>query len=133
LWLSDTNTELPKPLSLHLKSIKKYVDSNDNVSVRVKSVHNTLDRIIPICKNIGVTRISDITYMDKLFIPNYSIFLPGTQDTIWVYSGKGSSKMQAKASGIVEAIERFCSLCSNYSKNYINGTYLELSKTYDKV
>lgn len=71
--------------------------------------------------------------MDKLFIPNYSIFLPGTQDTIWVYSGKGSSKMQAKASGIMEAIERFCSLSSNYSKNYINGTYLELSKTYDKV
>jgi thioglycine synthase len=101
--------------------------------MRVKSVSDTLAKITPICRNIGVTRISDITYMDKLYIPNYSIFLPGTQDSIWVYSGKGSTKMQAKASGLMESIERFCSLSSNYSKNYIHGTYSELSKTYSKV
>jgi thioglycine synthase len=71
--------------------------------------------------------------MDKLYIPNYSIFLPGTQDSIWVYSGKGSTKMQAKASGLMESIERYCSLSSKYSNNYIHGTYLELSKTYSKV
>jgi thioglycine synthase len=71
--------------------------------------------------------------MDKLFIPNYSIFLPGTQDSIWVYSGKGTTKMQAKASGLMESIERFCSLPSKYSYDYIHGTHLELSKTYTKV
>jgi ribosomal protein S12 methylthiotransferase accessory factor YcaO len=101
--------------------------------MRVKSVSDTLTRISPICENIGVTRISDITYMDKLYIPNFSIFLPGTQDSIWVYSGKGSTKMQARASGLMESIERFCSLSKNYSKNYIHGTYSELAKTYDKV
>ena len=122
-----------KPSSLHLKSIKKYVSPDGNVSMRVKSVSDTLTNITPICRNIGVTRISDITYMDKLYIPNYSIFLPGTQDSIWVYSGKGSTKMQAKASGLMESIERFCSLSSNYSNNYIHGTYMELSKTYSKV
>jgi YcaO-like protein with predicted kinase domain len=101
--------------------------------MRVKPVSETLSIIEPICKIIGVTRISDITYMDKLYLPNYSIFLPGTQDSIWVYSGKGSTKMQAKASGLMESIERFCSLSSNYSNNYIHGTYLELSKSYSKV
>jgi ribosomal protein S12 methylthiotransferase accessory factor YcaO len=124
---------LSKPLSLRLKSIKKYVLPDGNVSMHVKSVCDTVTKITPICRNIGVTRVSDITYMDKLYIPNYSIFLPGTQDSIWVYSGKGSTKMQAKASGLMESIERFCSLSSNYSNNYIHGTYLELSKTYSKV
>jgi ribosomal protein S12 methylthiotransferase accessory factor YcaO len=101
--------------------------------MRVKSVSDTLTKTTPICEKIGVTRISDITYMDKLYIPNYSIFLPGTQDSIWVYSGKGTTKMQAKASGLMESIERFCSLSSNYSNNYIHGTHAELSKTYSKV
>jgi len=124
---------LSKPLSLPLKSVKKYVSPNGNISIRVKSVHETLARIGPICKSIGVTRISDVTYMDKLFIPNYSIFLPGTQDSIWVYSGKGVTKGQAQASGLMESVERFCSLSDNYSKNYIHGTYSELSKTYANV
>jgi ribosomal protein S12 methylthiotransferase accessory factor len=118
---------------LTLKSTKKYVSPNGNISMRARSVSETVNNITPICKSIGVTRISDITYMDKLYIPNYSIFLPGTQDSIWVYSGKGSTKMQAKASGLMESIERFCSLSSNYSKNFIRGTYSELSKTYSKV
>ena len=124
---------MSKPLSLRLKSIKKYVYSDGNVSSRVKSVSDTLAKITPICRNIGVTRIADITYMDKLYIPNYSIFLPGTQDSIWVYSGKGTTKMEAKASGLMESIERFSSLSNNYSKNYIRGTHLELSKIYSKV
>jgi len=124
---------LSKPLSLHLKSIRKYVSPNGNMSMHVKSLCDTLTKINPICKNIGVTRISDVTYMDKLYIPNYSIFLPGTQDSIWVYSGKGVTKKQAQASGLMESVERFCSLSNNYSKNYIRGNYSELSKTYDKV
>ena len=118
---------------MHLKSIKKYVYPDGNVSTRIISVSDTLTEITPVCRNIGVTRISDITCMDKLYIPNYSIFLPGTQDSIWVYSGKGPTKMQAKASGLMESIERFCSLSSNYSNNYICGTYYELSKTHTKV
>jgi thioglycine synthase len=125
--------KLSLPSSLHLKSIKKYIIDDGNVSTRIKTSAETLAEIIPLCENIGVTRISDITYMDKLYIPNYSIFLPGTEDSIWVYSGKGPTKMDARASGLMESIERFCSLSSTYSKNFIPGTYSELSKTYNKV
>ena len=82
--------------SLYLKSIKKYITNNGNTSTRVKSVEDTLTEIIPLCKEIGVTRISDITYMDKLYIPNYSAILPGTEDSIWVYSGKGPTKTMPK-------------------------------------
>jgi thioglycine synthase len=102
-------------------------------SCRVRSVHDTLYEILPLCKKIGVTRISDITFMDRLFIPNYSTILPGTEDSIWVYSGKGADKLEAKASALMEAIERYSSLPSSYPRSFIQGTYRELSKSYNKV
>ncbi len=125
------NTSIPS--SIILKSIKKHITNDGNVSPRVKSVEDTLTTIIPVCKSIGITRISDITYMDRLYIPNYSAILPNTEDSIWVYSGKGITKIHAKTSALMESIERYCSLSSTYSKCYIQGTYLELSKIYDKV
>ncbi|HJT83382.1 MAG TPA: YcaO-like family protein [Nitrososphaeraceae archaeon] len=119
--------------SICLNSIKKCITNNGYITPRVKPLEYTLAKIIPICKDIGVTRISDITYMDKLYIPNFSAILPGTEDSIWVYSGKGLTKQQAKTSSLMESIERYCSLPSIYSKSLIHGTYLELSKTYKKV
>ena len=119
--------------SINLKSIKKYATNDNYVSTRVKSVHDTLAQILPICRDIGITRISDITYMDKLYIPNFSVILPGTEDSIWVYSGKGTTRIHAIVSALMESIERYCSLPSTYSKSFIQGTYLELSKVYKKV
>jgi ribosomal protein S12 methylthiotransferase accessory factor len=118
---------------IHLKSVKKYITNDGNISTRVKSAKDTVAQIIPICKDIGVTRISDITYMDKLYIPNFSAILPNTEDSIWVYSGKGITRINALASALMESIERYCSLPSTYSKSFIRGTYLELSKIYKKV
>jgi thioglycine synthase len=119
--------------ALHLKSTKKFISSNGNPITRVRSVQDTLAEITPICKRIGVTRLSDITYMDRLFIPNYSAILPGTEDSIWVYSGKGPTKSHAKVSALMEAIERYCSLSKTCSKCFIQGNYVQLSKSYDKV
>jgi ribosomal protein S12 methylthiotransferase accessory factor YcaO len=83
--------------SLHLKSAKKYAKNDGSLLTRIKSVEDTLAEIIPVSKKIGVTRTSDITCMDKLYIPNYSSILPGTEDSIWVYGGKGPTKAHAKA------------------------------------
>jgi ribosomal protein S12 methylthiotransferase accessory factor len=71
--------------------------------------------------------------MDKLYIPNYVSVLPGTEDTIWVYGGKGHTHTHAKASALMESIERYCSLSSNCSKSLIQGSYAQLSKQYSKV
>ena len=100
---------------------------------RIKSAEDTLTDITPISKKIGVTRISDITFLDKLFIPNFSAILPGTEDSIWVYSGKGPTKAHAKAGALMEAIERYSSLSHTHSKVFIQGTYSQLSKCYNKV
>ena len=71
--------------------------------------------------------------MDRLYIPNFSVVLPGTEDSIWVYGGKGPTKAQARTSALMESIERYCSLSSTYSKNLIQGTYSQLTKVYNKV
>jgi len=118
---------------LQLKSKKKFTAPDGEVLTRIKSSKETIKDIIPICKENIVTRISNITYMDKLYIPNYSAILPGTQDAIWVYSGKGLTNDDAKASALMEAIERYCSLSETHSTTFIRGTYKDLSKSYNKV
>ena len=118
---------------LRLNSRKKYTTADGETSPRVRSVEDTLNKIMPICNKIGVTRISDITYLDRLYIPNYSSIPPGTEDTIWVYSGKGSTKLHAKTSALMESIERYCSLANTSPKNFVRGSYTQLSKQYNKV
>jgi thioglycine synthase len=130
--LHDTRW-IPVLSSLNLKSTKKHIINGDNASTRIKPVQETLNDIVPICKKIGVTRLSDITYMDRLYIPNYSSILPGTEDSIWVYGGKGLTKHHAKASALMESIERYSSFQSTYSKGFIQGSHSELSKSYNKV
>ena len=125
----ESNLELP----LRLKSIKKYSLDQCDISTRATSLQETLSNIIPICNTIGVTRLCDITYLDKLYIPNYCAVLPGTEDAFWVYSGKGPTKTHAIASALMESIERYSSLPNNSSKRIIQGTYSELSKSYNKV
>ena len=44
----------------------------------VNPIQDTLAQIVPICNEIGVTRLCDITHMDRLDIPNFSAVLPGS-------------------------------------------------------
>jgi ribosomal protein S12 methylthiotransferase accessory factor len=71
--------------------------------------------------------------LDRLCIPNYSAVLPGTEDTIWVYAGKGTTEFDAKASALMEAVERYSAMASNYSESLIRGTYSQLSKSYPTI
>jgi thioglycine synthase len=118
---------------IRLNSLKKNASSEGVLSARVRTVNETLEQVTPLCKMIGITRLCDITYLDKLYIPNYSAVLPGTEDLFWVYSGKGPTDSHAKASALMESIERYSALSSNANKNPICGTYTELSKSYNKV
>ena len=102
-----------------------------NGTSRIIPVEKTLLHVSEIAKKIGLTRIADITYMDKLYIPNYSSVLPGTEDYIWVYSGKGPTKQHAKASAIMESIERYSSLPTSYTKKFVTGTYNQLKHSYN--
>ncbi|HEX2106097.1 MAG TPA: YcaO-like family protein [Nitrososphaera sp.] len=113
---------------MQLQSRKKWTV---NGSSRIKPAQETLKNVVPLSKRIGVTRLADITDMDVLRIPNYSAIVPGTEDYIWVYSGKGPTKRHAMASAIMESIERYSSLPSGWSGKFVRSSYSELSKTHN--
>lgn len=111
---------------LQLQSRKKWTV---NGTSRIRPAQETLDKVTPISKKIGVTRLADITDMDVLRIPNYSAVLPGTEDYIWVYSGKGPTREHAMASALMESIERYSSLPAGGPRKLVRSSYFELSKT----
>ncbi len=112
---------------MQLQSRKKWTV---NGTSRIKPAQETLKKVVPISKKIGVTRLADITDMDILRIPNYSAVLPGSEDYIWVYSGKGPTKKHAMASALMESIERYSSLPSGWRGKFVRSSYSELSQTY---
>lgn len=68
----------------------------------------TLKRIEPLCQVAGVTRVADITGLDRVGIPVFSSIRPDAgSGAITVYNGKGASMEQAKVSAIMEALERY--------------------------
>jgi ribosomal protein S12 methylthiotransferase accessory factor len=66
----------------------------------------TLEVIKPILKEIGVTRLADLTGMDCVGVPCYASIRPDSQ-SLSVDSGKGLTKEQAKCSAAMESIERW--------------------------
>lgn len=68
----------------------------------------TLRRIEPLCKVAGITRVADITGLDRVGIPVFSSIRPSAESgAITVYNGKGASSEQARVSAIMEAMERY--------------------------
>ena len=59
-----------------------------------------------IAESLGVTRVSDITGLDRIGLPVYSAIVPDSADTLSVYNGKGLRPIDAKAGALMEAIER---------------------------
>jgi thioglycine synthase len=112
---------------VQLQSRKKWTVKGTS---RIQPAQETLKKVMPISKKIGVTRLADITDMDVLRIPNYSAVVPGTEDYIWVYSGKGPTKEHAMASALMESIERYSSLPSGWRGKFVRSSYSELSQSY---
>jgi len=83
---------------------KRYFDDGQ----RTCDPATTLKRIEPLRKVAGVTRVADITRLDRVGIPVFSSIRPSAgEGAISVYNGKGASKEQARASAIMEALERY--------------------------
>lgn len=112
---------------MRLESRKKWTV---NGTSRIRPARETLDLVMPLQAKIGVTRLADITDMDVLRIPNYSAVLPGTEDYIWVYSGKGPTKDHAMASALMESIERYSSLPAGGIRNFVRSSYADLAKSH---
>ncbi len=57
-------------------------------------------------RSLGVTRLGDITGMDRVGVPTFCAIVPRSRDIISVYAGKGLERIDAKVGALMEAIER---------------------------
>jgi ribosomal protein S12 methylthiotransferase accessory factor len=80
-----------------------YLEGTQRVYDEVTTLEKTKDQV----KKIGVTRIADITNLDRLGIPIFSAIRPSAaKGAISIYSGKGSTEQRARISAVMESFER---------------------------
>lgn len=73
---------------------------------RVLTPEDTLKRVQPLLKQMGITRAANVTGLDRVGIPVYTAFRPQSR-SISVSQGKGSSMNAAKISAIMESVETY--------------------------
>lgn len=66
----------------------------------------TIERVRPLLPILGITRIANITGLDRIGIPTTSVFRPNSR-SLAVSQGKGLTLDAAIASGVMEALELF--------------------------
>ena len=71
------------------------------------TAEQTYARVAPHLRRAGVTRVAEVTWLDRVGIPVYNAISPRSNDIISVYNGKGLTPIDAKTSAVMEAIERF--------------------------
>jgi ribosomal protein S12 methylthiotransferase accessory factor len=84
--------------------IKKYKDDTH----RALPPEETLRRAEAKLPAAGITRIADITNLDRIGIPVFSSIRPmADRGAISVYNGKGATPTEAKVSAMMEGLERY--------------------------
>ncbi|HTW48892.1 MAG TPA: YcaO-like family protein [Acidobacteriaceae bacterium] len=100
-------------------------------SQRTLPAEETIARALPLARTLGVTRLTDITGLDRVGIPTWSAIVPKSEDLLSVYNGKGLRHIDAKAGALMEAIERQTALRARLP--LIVGSYEELRRTHELV
>ncbi len=80
---------------------KRWVDGTH----RVRPPEETLELIRPLLRRAGVTRLPDVTGLDRIGLPVVLAVRPGS-DWLSVDAGKGTTRVAATVSAGMEAIER---------------------------
>ena len=110
---------------MKLKSrIKKYKKDTH----RAVSPEETLSRIESKMRVAGITRVADITNLDRIGIPVFSSIRPTAEGgAISVYNGKGATPVEAKVSAMMEGIERYSA--EVHDRELVTGKFSELSRS----
>ncbi len=93
------------------------------------SPRSTIRRAAPLMERIGVTRVGEVTYLDRSGLPNYLAVRPQPGDHgISYYNGKGATRAQARASAMMEAIERYSG--ERCDAPVVSAAYPDLSRDH---
>lgn len=88
-----------------IKSCKKRYKKDTH---RAIPPEDTLKKIEPLLGVAGITRVADITNLDRVGIPVFSSIRPMAKSgAISVYNGKGITPTEAKVSAMMEGFERY--------------------------
>ncbi len=108
-----------------------YIEGTQRVYDEATTLEKAKDQI----KKIGVTRIADITNLDRLGIPIFSSIRPSAaKGAISIYSGKGSTDQRARISAMMESFERCLAERPGLNANIEGGISAPaLVESYTKV
>ena len=100
---------------------------------RCRDPEETINAVEGKLRAAGVTRIAEITHLDRIGIPVYSAIRPGAAEgAVSIYAGKGATKPQAKASAMMEAFERYSAEQQELDKEkLITGSFNEMDGCID--
>jgi len=80
----------------------------------------------------GITRVADITNLDRIGIPVFSSIRPTAEaGAISVYNGKGATPIEAEVSAMMEGIERYSAEIGD--REVIMGRCSEVSAEYNAL
>ena len=108
---------------MRIRSVGKSAPADSERTVSAEETLTRASRAAGVC---GVTRLADITGLDRLGIPVYTAVVPKSDDTISVYNGKGIRPVDAKAGALMEAIERQTALYAPLAT--VEGSFRELRR-----
>ncbi len=98
---------------------------------RVLDPETTLANTTKLLSRIGVTRIANITDLDRVGIPVFSAIRPSAAaGAISIYSGKGATETNARISAIMESFERCLAEQPEISIN-LSGVSLNTERVVD--
>lgn len=119
-----------------------YFKGTHRVIAPKQTIENNEDKL----KIAGITRIADITDLDRIGLPIYTAIRPTAEEgAVSIYGGKGISKDHAKASAMMEGFERYSAEKQDGDEtiiatvneisdlgNYIDPVSLNLPKIFER-
>lgn len=97
---------------------------------RTATPDETLARVGPLMGQMGITRIANVTGLDRVGLPVVMVCRPNSR-SLAVSQGKGIGLAAAKASGLMEAVETFHA--ESITAPLLLGTWRDLGRTHPLV
>jgi ribosomal protein S12 methylthiotransferase accessory factor len=105
---------------------KRFVDG----AHRIVEPSQTIDRVMPYLGDFGITRVANVTGLDRIGVPVVMVMRPNSR-SVAVSQGKGVTLDAARASGLMEAIESWHA--ERIDRPVVYGRYRDLCRTYGLV
>jgi len=98
-------------LDTHIRALANAIDGRapklfKRGTHRTSPPDETAARVAPLARQIGITRVGNVTGLDEIGIPVVIAVRPNSR-SFSVSQGKGLNLMQARASALMEAMELF--------------------------